>query len=131
MAKKTSFSSFSESNRHTVAKIKGRAMNPYYYNLDFNVQDLLKRWTTESESVIRQAISKSLSGASRIIVFIGNSTHSSFWVVEEIKMTLAAGKPVYAIRIKYTNGKSHPELTKNGIYIYNWSEARLQELATK
>lgn len=131
MAKKTSFFSFSESNRHTVAKIKGKAMNPYYYNLDFYVQDLLKRWLTESESVIRQAISKSLSGASRTIVFIGNTTHSSFWVGEEIKMTLAAGKPVYAIRIKDTNGKSHPELTKYGIYIYNWSEARLQELATK
>jgi len=131
MAKKTAFFSFSETNRHTVAKIKGRAVNPFYPNLNFNVQDLLKRWSTESESVIRQAISKSLSGASRTIVFIGNDTYKSYWVGEEIKMTLAAGKPVYAIRIKDTNGKAHPELTKNGIFLYQWSEERLQELATK
>ena len=131
MAKKTVFFSFSETNRHTVAKIKGRAVNPFYYNLNFNVQDLLKRWSTESESVIRQAISKSLSGASRTIVFVGNDTHKSYWVGEEIKMTLAAGKPVYAIRIKNTNGRAHPELTKNGIHIYQWSEERLQELATR
>lgn len=131
MAKKTSFFSFSETDRHTVAKIKGRAVNPYYYNLDFNVQDLLKRWSTESESVIRQAISKSLSGASRTIVFIGSDTHKSFWVGEEIKMTIAAGKPVYAIYLYGSDVKFHPELVKNGIYIYAWNEARLQELATK
>ena len=53
MAKKTSFFSFSESDRGVVVTIKGRAVNPHYYNLDFNVQDLLKRWNTEAESVIR------------------------------------------------------------------------------
>lgn len=131
MSNKTSFFSFSESNRHTVAKIKGRAVNPFYYNLNFKVQDLLKRWNTETESVIRQAITKSLQGASRTIVFIGNDTHKSFWIGEEIKMTLAVGKSVYAIRIKDTTGKVHPEMTKNGIYLYQWSELRLQELATK
>lgn len=131
MSTKVSFFSFSESNRHTVAKIKGRAVNPFYYNLNFKVQDLLKRWNTETESVIRQAITKSLQGASRTIVFIGDDTHKSYWVGEEIKMTIAAGKPVYAIRIKDTAGKAHPEMTKNGIYLYQWSEPRLQELATK
>jgi len=130
MSNKTSFFSFSESNRHTVAKIKGRAVNPFYTNLNFKVQDLLKRWNTEAESVIRQAITKSLQGASRTIVFIGDDTHKSFWVGEEIKMTIAAGKPVYAIRIKDTTGKAHPEMTKNGIFLYQWSEVRLQELAT-
>jgi hypothetical protein len=131
MAKKTSFFSFSETDRGVVITIKGRAVNPYYYNLDFNVQDLLKRWNTESESVIRQAISKSLDGASRTIVFVGEDTHKSFWVGEEIKMTIAAGKPVYAIRLNGTNGKTHPELEKNGVFLYQWSEERLQELATK
>jgi hypothetical protein len=130
MSNKTSFFSFSESNRHTVAKIKGRAVNPFYSNLNFKVQDLLKRWNTEAEPVIRQAITKSLQGASRTIVFIGDDTHKSFWVGEEIKMTIAAGKPVYAIRIKDTTGKAHPEMTKNGVFLYQWSEVRLQELAT-
>ena len=46
-------------------------------------------------------------------------------------MALAVGKPVYAIRIKDTTGKVHPEMTKNGIFLYKWSETRLQELATK
>lgn len=131
MAKKTSFFSFAETDRGVVVTIKGRAVNPYYYNLDFNVQDLLKRWDTESESVIRQAISKSLDGASRTIVFVGEDTHKSYWVGEEIKMTIAAGKPVYAIRLNGTNGKTHPQLEKNGVFLYLWSEERLQELATK
>jgi hypothetical protein len=130
MSNKVSFFSFAEPNRHTVAKIKGRAVNPFYHNLKFKVQDLLKRWITESEPVIRQAITKSLKGASRTIVFVGNDTYKSYWVGEEIKMTLALGKPVYAIRIKDTAGKAHLELTKNGIYLYQWSETRLQQLAT-
>jgi len=37
MAKKTAFFSFLETNRHTVAKIKGRAVKPFYPNLNFNV----------------------------------------------------------------------------------------------
>ena len=128
--KKTVFFSFSETNRHTVAKIKGRAVNAFYYNLSFKVHDLLKRWSTESAPVIRQAISKSLYGTSRTIVFVGNETHKSYWVGEEIKMTLAAKKKVYAIRVKDTKGNSHPELINNGIYVYNRSEERLQQLAT-
>lgn len=130
MSTKTSFFSFSESNRHIVAKIKGRAVNSRYPKINFKVRDLLKRWTTENESTIRQAITKSIKGTSRTIVFVGNDTHKSYWVGEEIKMTLAKGKKVYAIRIKGTNGKSHPELIKNKIYLYKWNEARLQLLAT-
>lgn len=131
MSNKVSFFSFSELNRHTVAKIKGRAVNSRYYNLDFKVQDLLRRWDTESESVIRQAISKSLKGASRTIVFVGKDTHSKYWVGEEIKMTLVANKPVYAIYLSDNNVKPHPEFIKNNIHVYVWSEKRLQELATR
>jgi len=125
------FFSFTEANRHTVAKIKGRAVNNKYPNLDFKVQDLLKRWDTEDEVVIRQAITKSIKGTSRTIVFVGKYTHKSIWVREEVEMTLERDKPVYAIWLKEESGVSPKCLTQNGIKIYSWSEERLQQLATK
>ncbi len=70
------FFSFSETDRETVLLIKGRAVNPNYSALNFRVQDLLKRWDTNDPAVIRQAISKSIKGTSRTIVFIGNDTCS-------------------------------------------------------
>jgi hypothetical protein len=125
------FFSFTEADRGVVLTIKGRAVNPLYKNLDFRVKDLLKRWNTEDDAVIRQAITKAMTGTSRTIVFVGEKTHSSRWVREEVKMTIANKKPVYAIRLKDTNGKKPKVLENNGIFLYNWSEERLQELATK
>lgn len=125
------FFSFSEPDRHTVAKIKGRAVNSKYPNLKFNVQDLLKRWDTEDETVIRQAISKSIKGTSRTIVFVGEYTHKSNWVSEEVEMTIERGKPVYAIWLKDQSGRKPNCLTKNKITIHSWSEEKLQKLATK
>jgi hypothetical protein len=125
------FFSFTESNRHTVAKIKGRAVNGRYPNLNFKVQDLLKRWNTDDEIVIKQAITKSIYGTSRTIVFVGEHTHKSKWVEHEVEMTLKRGKPVYAIYLNEEKGKIPKCLTKNDIHVYVWSEERLQALATK
>lgn len=125
------FFSFSEPDRHTVAKIKGRAVNSKYPNLKFNVQDLLKRWDTEDETVIRQAITKSIKGTSRTIVFVGEYTHKSNWVSEEVEMTLERSKPVYAMWLKGESGTKPKCLTKNKITIHAWSEEKLQQLATK
>ena len=125
------FFSFSEADRGVVVTIKGRAVNPHYTNLNFRVKDLLKRWNTEDGAVIRQAITKAMIGTSRTIVFVGNTTHKSYWVPEEVRMTLEEnGKPVYALRLKNTNGSKPQCLINNDIYLYDWSEARLQELAT-
>ena len=125
------FFSFRESDRETVLTIKGRAVNPTYSNLNFRVKDLLKRWDTEDTSVIRQAISKAMSGTSRTIVFVGQQTYLSRWVREEVKMTIENGKPVYAIRLKETNGQKPKVLDDHGITLYAWSEERLQDLATR
>lgn len=125
------FFSFSETDRETVLLIKGRAMNPYYDKLDFKVKDLLKRWNTEDPAVIRQAITKAIKGTSRTIVFVGEDTNESYWVPEEVDMTLEVGKPVYAIRLKDTDGEKPSCLSDNNIYLYSWSEERLQELATQ
>ncbi len=125
------FFSFSETDRETVLLIKGRAVNPNYSALNFRVQDLLKRWDTNDPAVIRQAISKSIKGTSRTIVFVGNDTNSSHWVPEEVQMTLEAGKPVYAIRLNGESGAVPACLTSNGITLHAWSEATLQNLATK
>jgi hypothetical protein len=125
------FFSFSEANRHTVAKIKGRAVNSKYPNLNFKVQDLLIRWDTEDEAVIKQAISKSIKGTSRTIVFVGEHTHKSKWVHHEVYSTLERNKPVYAIWVNGEKGKVPKCLTENGIKVYVWSEERLQQLATK
>ncbi len=125
------FSSFSEDDRLVVAMIKGRAVNPSYANLNFLVRDLLKRWNTTDSAVIRQAITKSMKGTSRTIVFVGNTTHESYWVPEEVKMTRENGKPVYAIRLGGTSGDKPQCLIDNNIYMYGWGEATLQSLATR
>lgn len=125
------FFSFKEQDRGVVLTIKGRAVNPRYPALNFRVQDLLKRWDTEDEAVIKQAITKSIKGTSRTIVFVGKETHKSYWVPKEVQMTLDAGKPVYAIRLKDTNGKIPKCLTDNDIHVYQWSESTLQSLATR
>lgn len=125
------FFSFKEDDRGIVLTIKGRAHNSKYYSLDFKVQDLLKRWDTENESVIKQAISKKLINTSRTIVFVGDNTHRSHWVPKEVKMTLEAGKPVYAIRLKNTWGLVPSCLNKNNITLHSWSESKLQQLATQ
>ena len=125
------FFSFKEDDRGVVARIKGRAINSRYTNLNFKVQDLLKRWTTEDEATIKQAITKNIKGTSRTIVFVGEKTYKSYWVSHEVETTLAKGKPVYAIRLKGTNGKKPKCLIDNKITLYQWSEERLQNLATR
>lgn len=125
------FFSFSETDRNIVLTIKGRAVNPNYYNLNFRVQDLLKRWNTEDPSTIRQAITKNINGASRTIVFVGNDTYKSYWVAEEVQMTLAQNKPVYAIRLSGTYGLIPKVLSDNKIRVESWSEPNLQALATR
>ena len=125
------FFSFSEANRHMVAKIKGGAVNSRYPKLDFKVKDLLIRWDTEDEAVIKQAISKSIKGTSRTIVFVSEHTHKSKWVHHEVYSTLERNKPVYAIWVNDEKGKLPECLTDNGIKVYMWSEERLQQLATK
>ena len=125
------FFSFKENDRGVVLTIKGRAVNARYPALNFNVQDLLKRWDTEDPAVIKQAITKNIKGTSRTIVFVGESTYASYWVPQEVQMTLDAGKPVYAIRLSGTNGATPKCLSNRGITVHAWSEAKLQELATK
>lgn len=125
------FFSFTESDRGVVVTIKGRAVNPDYANLNFRVKDLLKRWDTNDVSVIRQAITKAMKGTSRTIVFVGQRTYLSRWVTEEVQMTLENQKPVYAIRLNGTRGPKPRVLSENDIYLHPWSEARLQDLATR
>lgn len=110
--------------------IKGRAVNPNYSGLDFRVKDLLARWNTTDSAVIRQAISKAMYGTSRTIVFLGSDTYMSHWVPEEVEMTIANGKPVFAIRVPNTYGTVPYFLTNRDITVYDWSERNLQALAT-
>ena len=125
------FFSFAEADRDVVLTIKGRAVNPRYKNLNFRVKDLLKRGDTEDTAVILQAITKAMKGTSRTIVFAGETTHLSRWVREEVRMTIENDKPVFAIRLKNTNGTKPKVLEDYGINLYSWSEEWLQELATK
>lgn len=114
-----------------MVTIKGKATNPNYSSLNFRVKDLLTRWDTTDDSVIRQAISKAMTGTSRTIVFVGNNTHKSRWVREEVKTTLENGKKCYAIRLSGTNGSKPKVLEDNNIHLYEWSESKLQDLATR
>ena len=128
---KSVFFSFKEVDREIVLTIKGRAVNSNYQPLNFKVQDLLKRWKTEDSAVIKQAITTKIEGTSRTIVFVGEKTHKSYWVPHEVRMTLEQRKPVYAIRLKDTNGAIPKCLSDNNIRVYPWSEQTLQELANK
>ena len=125
------FFSFTEDDLDVVETIMGRAVNPLYHNLNFRVKDLLNRSDTEDTNVIRPAITKAMKGTSRIIVFVGETTHLSRWVHEEVKMTIENDKPVFAIRLMHTNGKKPKVLQDYGVNLYPWSEEWLQELATK
>ena len=125
------FFSFAEDDREVVETIMGRAVNPLYHNLNFRIKDLLNRSDTEETSVIHQAITQAMNGTSRTIVFTGQTTHLSKWVRQEVRMTIENDKPVYAIRLKNTNGKKPKVLGDYGINLYSWSEEWLQELATK
>jgi hypothetical protein len=124
------FFSFTEDDAEVVQTIKGRAINPLYKNLNFRVNDLLKRGDTEDIAVIRPEITKAMNGTSRTIVFAGETTHLSSWVREEVRMTIENDKPVFAIRLKDTNGTKPKVLVEYGINLYSWSEEWLQELAT-
>jgi len=126
---KSVFFSFKETDRETVLTIKGRAVNSNYDILNFKVQDLLKRWKTEDGSVIKEAITKKIQGTSKTIVFVGEKTHKSYWIPHEVRITLDAGKPVYAIRLNGTSGAIPKCLSDNGIKIHVWSEENLQKLA--
>jgi hypothetical protein len=126
---KSVFFSFKEKDRESVLLIKGRAVNSNYHNLNFKVQDLLKRWKTEDSSVIKQAITTKIQGTSKTIVFVGEKTHTSYWVPHEVCMTLEAGKSVYAIRLDGTSGVIPECLSDNNIKVHTWSEENLQALA--
>ena len=124
------FFSFTEDDAEVVQTIKGRAINPLYKNLNFRVNDLLKRGDTEDTAVILPAITKAMNGTTRTIVFAGETTHLSRWVREEVRMTIENNKPVFAIRLLHTNGIKPKVLEDYGINLYPWSEEWLQELAT-
>lgn len=123
------FMSFSESDRKAVTMIKGRACNAGYSGLSFRQRDLLSRWNTTSTAGIRRAISSKMTGTSRTIVFVGDDTWKSNWVGQEIEMTLDRDKPVYAIRLRNTCGKTPEALARHGIAVQPWSEENLQKLA--
>jgi hypothetical protein len=125
------FFSFTEADRAVVQTIKDQAENPKYSKINFPVKDLLKRRLTDDTAVMRAAITKVMDGTSRTIVLVGNKTHLSMWVEEEVKMTIENGNPLYAIRLKDTHGKKPKILDDNGIYLYPWNEERLQDLATR
>jgi len=126
------FFSFKEEDRGVVATIHGRALNSKYLALDFKVKSLLARWDTEDEATIKQAITKAIKGTSRTIVFVGKKTHKSYWVPHEVKATLDKDKPVYAIFLSGLDDSKIPKcLSDNGIHVYQWSESRLQDLATR
>jgi len=125
------FFSFTEDDRDVVETIMGRAVNPLYKNLNFRVKDLLERGDTDDIAVIHQAITQAMNGTARTIVFVGEETHLSKWVREEVRMTIENDRPVYAIRLIHTNGKKPKVLMNYGINLYPWSEEWLQELATK
>ncbi len=79
-------------DRGVVLTIKGRATNSNYPSLDFRVRDLLERWNTEDKARIKQAISQTIKGTSRTIVFVGEDTHKSYWVPHEVQMTFRCWK---------------------------------------
>ena len=125
------FFSFSETDRAFVLALKTKAMNPKYHHLNFLVQDLMKRWSTENPTFIRKTVEKCIKDATRTIVFIGKDTHRSHWVSEEVNATRETGKSVYAIRVKDTHGVKPAFLLKHNIHLYPWHEANLQYLATR
>lgn len=128
---KAVFFSFKEEDRRNVLTVKGRAVNPFHDNLNFDVQEIVKRSEIECEEKAKQLIADAVEKASRTIVFVGKKTHKSDWVPHEVQTSLEMEKPVYAIYVEGKEGSKIPKcLSDNNIYVYRWSEARMQQLAT-
>jgi hypothetical protein len=56
------FFSIIEIVRKLVLRMKVRAVNTLYSNLNFIVEGLSTRWLTENEAIIHQKITKSMRG---------------------------------------------------------------------
>ena len=125
------FFSFVKDDEEAVLKIKGNALNNFYEGLAFGVKHLLQRWDTTDPEVIRKAVSKTIKGATCTVVLVGNNTHKSSWVPEEVKVTLDQNKPVYAMRLKDTEGEIPACLSENNIDLHHWCEKDLQSLVTQ
>ncbi len=123
--------SFDESDRETVEKIAKYAQDPLYESLQFKVCELFKRWETESVTVIQNLVSKKLKNSSRVIVLVGENTHKSLWVKTEVDLAEEFKIPVYAIKLKETEGETPECLVERGIKVREWNVEVLQYLATK
>jgi len=124
------FFSFDETDRWPVWRVRNLAMDRNHPALRFEVGDLYQRWAGASAAAMGKAIAEGLGGTSRTIVFVGENTHASEWVGNEVQLTLAANRPVFAIRVPGVFGPTPDFLADNGITVHDWSEPKLQQLAT-
>lgn len=125
----TVFFSFNEKDRDEIELIKARAMNPVYKPIQFQVVDLLKRWKVTSVEDVKKAIQDRISNSNKTIVFVGKSTHKSFWVECEVEETICNGKMVHAIFLEGQENSKIPRFLKNHLIpVHSWSEQKLQEI---
>jgi hypothetical protein len=119
-----------EADRATADAIRARALSASDTQLDFDVVRGVARRETISQAGLRSTVVRAIQGSTRTVVLVGDRTHASIWVVEEISATIAAGRPVRAIRLPNTTGPAPALLGKHRIPVEHWSLEQLQLLAT-
>jgi hypothetical protein len=129
-ARERIFLSFDEADRAAADAIRARTKSASDTRLDFDVVRGVERWETISLAGLRSTVVRAIEGATRTVVLVGDRTHASKWVIEEISATIAAGRPVYAIRLPNTTGPAPALLDKHRIPVAPWSLEQLQLLAT-
>jgi hypothetical protein len=98
--------------------------------LDFDVADLHLRWAAATPEERRRAIATATLPCNVTIVFIGENSHSSEWIADEVAASVESGMPVFAMRLPDTNGPVPECLASRGIVVHAWDEATLQQLTT-
>jgi hypothetical protein len=122
------FFSFDESDRWAVWRIRNLAFDRDYPALDFDVADLQLRWSAASPAERRRAIATATLPCTVTVVLVGESSHASEWIADEVAASLESGMPVIAMRLPDTKGLVPECLASRGIPLHEWDEATLQRL---
>jgi hypothetical protein len=122
------FFSFDESDRWMVWQIRNLAFDRDYPDLDFDVADLQLRWAAATPAERSRAIATASMSCTHTVVLVGERSHASEWIAEEVAASIESGRPVIAMRLPDTNGLVPECLASRGIAIHDWDEATLQRL---
>lgn len=125
------FFSFDEADRWAVWRLRNLAFDRGYSALDFDVADLYLRWSAATQTERRRAITTATLSCTITVVLVGENSHTSEWIADEVATSIESGMAVIAMRLPCTNGPVPVCLASRGIVVHDWDEATLQQLTAR